>query len=189
MRWISLALAATALAVSTQAVAAQRYAIDPAGSDVSAKVAFFGLASRTAHFPRLSGGITLDSADPANAHLDVTIDALALTAPDPVTLARLKGDKFFWVERYPTVTFTGRGLTLTGPMRGSVAGTITARGISRPAVLAVTFAEPVAKAGPGRPIELTGRMTIDRRAFGMTAYSLIVGRKVAITIRARLVPS
>lgn len=162
-----------------------RYAIVSAGSDVAAKVSFFGIGSKTAHFPRMSGGITLDPANPGGADLSVDLDARALTAPDRTTLARLKGPKFFWVDRYPTVRFAGHGLRLNGTS-GSIAGQITARGVTRPATLAVTFAQPVTTAGP---ITLTGRTTIDRKAFGMTAYSGIVGRKVSITIRARMAPA
>lgn len=176
------------VAVAAPAVAAQRYVLDPAASAVSAKVAFFGLSSKTARFPKMSGAIRLDPERPETAELDVTLDARALTAPDAVTLKRLKSEKFFWVERYPTVRFEGRGLRLSGAQSGTVAGSITARGVTRPAVLAVTFAEAIPRSGPPRAITLTGRTTIDRRAFGMTAYSPIVGRKVAITIRARMVP-
>jgi polyisoprenoid-binding protein YceI len=181
-------LAASAALMLSAAGPSHRYAIDPAHSDVSAKVAFFGLSSKTAHFPKLSGGITLDPAHPESADLDVELDARALTAPDKVTLGRLKGEKFFWVERYPTVRFVGHGLKVTSDRSGTVPGEITARGVTRPASVAVTFAQSIAHA-PAGPIDLTGRTTIDRKAFGMTAYSLIVGRKVAITIQARMIPA
>jgi polyisoprenoid-binding protein YceI len=166
-----------------------RYVIDPSGSDIAARVAFFGLASKTARFPKVSGGIGLAPADLTHVDLTVELDARALTAPDKVTLARLKGPKFFDVANHPSVRFVGRGLAMNGPSSGTVAGEITARGVTRPATLAVTFAKPPAEATGREPITLTGRTTIDRRAFGMTAYRMIVGRKVTITIRARMVPA
>lgn len=184
-----LALAVSALLIAAAPSANHRYTIDAANSDVAAKVAFFGLASKTAHFPQVSGGIALDPAHPETAALSVDLDARTLTAPDPVTLGRLKSQNFFWVSRYPTVRFTGHGLRLSGDRAGSVAGEITARGVTRPATLALTFAQPVVAGSEPHTIDLIGRTTIDRRAFGMTAYPLIVGRKVAITIRARMIPA
>ena len=181
-------LASLAFALVAAAPAARTYRIDPAGRDVSAKVAFFGLASKTARFPKLDGSIALTGADRQAIDLDVTLDARALTAPDPTTLKRLKSEKFFWVERYPTVRFSGKRMTLASPTAGTVAGEITARGVTRPASLAVTFATPPNPAS-ARPIVLTGTTRIDRKAFGMTAYSGIVGRKVTIRIKARLVPT
>lgn len=165
----------------------QRYTLDASASNVSAKVPFFGLASKTARFPRMQGAVTIVPGAPERAVIDVTFDATALEAPDSVTLARLRGEKFFWVEKYPTIRFVGRSLTLASATRGTVAGELTARGVTRPAKLDVTFdADPVAQAG--RPVSFTGTTTIDRRDFGMKSYQLIVGNKVDITLKARMVP-
>ncbi len=183
-----LILAAVLLLTTAAATPIHRYRLDEAGSRVSARVAFFGLASKTAHFPKVSGGIALSPDRLEEIDLDVTLDARALTAGDSVTLGRLRGEKFFDVERYPVVRFSGQRMAMTGPVSATVAGEITARGVTRPAMLAVTFAQPPARATGREPISLTARTTIDRRAFGMTAYSVIVGRNVTITIDARMVP-
>lgn len=186
-------LATTTLVAALSLVAASgpvhRYTIDPAGSSVSAKVAFFGLASKTARFPEVSGGVSLEPDRLDTIDLDVTLDASKLTAGDRVTQSRLKGKDFFDVARYPTVRFVGKRMTMRGDRNADVVGEITARGVTRPAILAVTFDSPPAQATGRVAVGLTGRTTINRRDFGMTAYSLIVGREVTITIRARMVPS
>lgn len=170
------------------AAPAQRYTIDPTLSEVSAKVAFFGLASKTAHFPKVSGGITLLPDTPERIDMTVNLDATALIAPDSVTLDRLKGPAFFDVARHPTVVFRGDTMRLTGETGATIAGQITARGVTRPATLAVRFVRPPLQSDVRKPLILEGETVIDRREFGMTAYPLIVGRKVTIRIRAALVP-
>lgn len=182
-------MAAACLAVLLIAAAAQpqRYSVDSAASAVSARVAFLGVGSKTAGFPDVAGTLALSPDRPDSIALDVTVDARALTAPDSVTLGRLRGDKFFWVERYPTVRFTGETMALTSARAGTVAGNLTARGVTQPVTLAVTFDKPPLTAARGEAITLTGRTTIDRRRFGMTAYPLIVGRNVTITLKARMV--
>lgn len=165
----------------------QRYVLDASASNVSAKVPFFGLASKTARFPRMQGAVTIVPGAPERAVIDVTFDASAIEAPDSVTLARLRGEKFFWVEKYPTIRFIGRSLTLASTTRGIVSGELTARGVNRPAKLDVTFtADPLAM--QGKPVSFTGTTTIDRRDYGMKSYQLIVGNKVDITLKARMVP-
>lgn len=165
----------------------QRYTLDAAASNVSAKVPFFGLASKTARFPRMQGAVTIVPGAPEQAVIDVTFDATAIEAPDEVTLARLRGEKFFWVEKYPKIRFLGRSLDLESPTRGTVTGELTARGVTRPARLDVVFdGDPLALAG--KPVSFTGTTTIDRRQFGMRSYQLIVGNKVDITLKARMVP-
>ena len=165
-----------------------RYQIDAARSEVSAKVGFFGIASKTARFPQMSGQIALSPEKLDTIDLDVEIDARRLTAGDAVTLSRLKGKDFFDVERYPTVRFAGKRMQMTGPATATVAGEVTARGVTRPATLAVTFRDPPSRVTGRDPVDLTARTVIDRREFGMTAYSAIVGKKVTITIKARMTP-
>ena len=167
--------------------AAQRYTLDASASNVSAKVPFFGLASKTARFPRMQGAVTIVPGAPERAVIDVTFDATAIEAPDDVTLSRLRSDKFFWVDKYPSVRFVGRSLKLSSPTQGTVSGELTARGVTKPQTLAVTFdTDPLVRVG--QPVSFTGTTTIDRRQYGMKSYQLIVGNKVDITLKARMVP-
>jgi len=163
------------------------YRLDSSASDVSARVPFFGLASKTARFPRMKGAVTIVPDAPERAVIDVTFDAGAIEAPDRVTLRRLRGEKFFWVEKYPEIRFVGRSLAMTSPVRGTLEGTLTARGVSKPQTLTVTFESPPGKV-VGKPISFTGTTTIDRRDYGMKSYQLIVGNEVDIELRARMVP-
>ncbi len=185
-RFVLLPLLAV-FALANAASVPQRYTLDASASNVAAKVPFFGLASKTAKFPRMEGAVMIVPGAPEKAVIDVTFDATAIQAPDSVTLARLRGSKFFWVDKYPSIHFVGRALKLSSTTRGTVEGQLTARGVTKPASLAVTFdADPIAMAG--KPVSFTGTTTIDRRQFGMTSYQFIVGNKVDITLKARMVP-
>ncbi|HET9627907.1 MAG TPA: YceI family protein [Novosphingobium sp.] len=182
---VSLAAPAPARADSRPAAPPDRYRIDPAHTAITAQVAFFGLATKTAGFPAVSGTIALDPARADAVALSIVLDARQLTAGDPVTLARLKGPNFFAVAQYPEIRFTGTHMDLAGSAAARITGTLTARGVTRPLVLAVRFDQPPRH---GRPITLSATTTINRREFGMTAYRFIVGSKVRIAIAARLTP-
>jgi polyisoprenoid-binding protein YceI len=182
-------MALLALPFATAAdVPALRYNLDGPRSQVTAKVGVMGLASKTARFPKMEGGIRLSPEHLETITLDVILDARALIANDDTTTKQLRGPKFFDVERFPTVRFAGQRMTMTGPTTARLEGTITARGVTRPTRLSVTFAQPPARATGREPIALTATGTIDRREFGMTSYAMFVGKKVAITIKARMVP-
>lgn len=184
-----IALALAALVTVSNAPAAERvYLLASEASEARARVAFFGLASKTARFPALRGSVRIDPDRPEQARIEVTIDARMLEAPDRTTLNRLRGEKFFWVDKYPVVRFTGNGITLSTPTRGKVSGTLTARGISKPQVLNVEFAADPAKTPPGSAIDLIATTRIDRRDYNMNSYQLIVGNKVDITLNTRMVP-
>jgi len=164
------------------------YMLDTSASNVSAKVPFFGLSSKTANFPKMSGQVTIVPGEPERAVIDVTFDATALEAPDSVTLSRLRGEKFFWVEKYPSVRFVGKSLEMKSATKGTVSGQLTARGVTQPQVLEVTFDTDPLTAASGKPINFTGTTKIDRRRYGMKSYQLIVGNKVTIKLRARMLP-
>lgn len=169
-------------------ISAPSYRLDPGASDVSAKVSFLGLASKKAKFPALQGSITLDPADRSKVDLRVELDARKLQAPDGVTLKRLKGEKFFWVERYPMVSFRGTTMALKDERRGRIDGTITARGVTRPVSLEVLFDRPVSQFDDGKPVRIDAETEIDRTDFGMRSYRSIVGKTVTIRISARMLP-
>ncbi len=165
------------------------FILDASASSVSAKVPFFGISSKSAQFPKMEGEVTIVPGQPQGAVVDVTFDATELQAPDEVTLQRLRGEKFFWVEKYPTIRFVGSELTMKSPTTGTVKGQLTARGVTNAEELEVSFDTPPEQAAPGQAVNLTGNMTINRRDYGMRSYQLIVGNKVKISLRARMLPS
>lgn len=188
MRLAHWTFALLALLLLTAASMPVRYVVDSAGSNVSAKVGFLGIGSKTAGFPEISGTAQIQPDRLDSLALDVSLNARALTAPDKLTLDRLRGDKFFWVEKYPTVRFVGSKLKMSGDRSGVVDGELTARGVTKPVRLVVTFDTAPAKASSGSALTIRGETAINRRDFGMKSYSLIVGKKVTIKLKARMVP-
>lgn len=174
--------------LSCSAAAPERlhYRIDPPASAAQAKVAFLGIAGKTAHFENISGTVSLKPGNLQSLDIDVTIDAATLSATDSFTEKRLKGPDFFDVSRYPTVTFSAERLVMADKTSGKLIGRLTARGITRPVTLAVRFSIPPASARGGERFQMSGITVIDRRDFGMKAYALIVGRSVKISINASL---
>ena len=176
------AIAATAPSPS------HHYWLDGAHSSVSARVSYMGFGSKTARFPQMRGSIRLSPARLDAIDLDVELDASALDAGGKSDTNYLRGKDFFWVQQYPMVRFTGHRMTMTGAVTAQVDGEITARGVTRPATLVVTFKDPPANATGRDPVELNAQARINRRDFGMNAYSMVVGKTVTITIDARLMP-
>lgn len=191
MKWFSSLLLALALLLPGQVASAQsderRYTIDDANSQVDAQVRFLGLAHKTARFPDMKGTLRFSIGNYEAIDMVADIDARTLTTGDSET-KRLRGRQFFDVEHHPTVRFVGERMQLTGDRTATVTGRITARGVTRPATIIVGFSIPPFETTGTEPLTIVGTTTIDRRQFGMTAFPLVVGNSVKVTIRARLVP-
>ena len=179
-------LALFGAATALQAATVVRYKIE-SNSTAVAKVGFLGLGSKSARFDAISGRVSFTPSNMKTLNINVAIDASQLKAGDGTTLKRLKSKDFFWVEKYPTVTFVGKSLSMKTATTGAVSGDLTARGVTKPVSMAVTFSAPPAQAKGTERVALTGQTTINRKDFGMTAYSGIVGKKVKITLNAKLV--
>ena len=164
------------------------YQLDGARSQVSAKVTYMGFGSKTARFPAMRGAIRLVPDQLEMIDLDVALDAAQMTAGSTSDTAFLRGPDFFDVAHFPVVSFAGHRMTMTSATAARIDGQITARGLTQPCTLMVTFRDPPAQITGRTPIELTGVAAINRKEFGMTAYPMVVGKKVTITITARLVP-
>lgn len=167
--------------------AVRRYVVDGTLSQVDARVPFLGIASKTAHFPAMSGALTLDTDHYEQVSMTVDVDARTLTTGDSDT-RRLRGRQFFDVANYPTVRFIAQKMELTGERSGIVTGLMTAKGVTRPVQLAIGFSRIPWEAAPNEPLSIVGTTTIDRRQFNMGAWPILIGNKVKITIRARMVP-
>jgi polyisoprenoid-binding protein YceI len=165
----------------------RRYVIDDPNSQVDAQVRFLGLARKTARFPDMKGTLRFSIGNYEAIDMIAEIDARTLTTGDSET-KRLRGKQFFDVANHPTVRFVGERMQLTGDRTATVTGRITARGVTRPVTLAITFSIPPFETIGNEALGIVGTTTIDRREFGMTAFPLVVGNKVRVTIRARLVP-
>jgi polyisoprenoid-binding protein YceI len=184
----TLAFAVMLLPISGSAQGNQRrYVIDDSQSDVLARVGFLGLSHKDARFPDMNGSLTISFDDPDAVQMTVDVDARTLTTGDSQT-ARLRGAQFFDVAHHPSVRFVGERIAFTGERTATVTGRMTARGITRPSTVTVTFSRPPIALGQDEPLSIVGTTTIDRRQFGMTAFPIVVGNQVAITIRARMVP-
>jgi len=91
------------------------------------------------HFKDVHGTLDFDPEDPRAASVEVTIDANRLWSGEPDRDAHLKSADFLDVANHPTITFKARGAELLGADEASLAGDLTIRGVTKPAVLAVRY--------------------------------------------------
>jgi polyisoprenoid-binding protein YceI len=179
-----LALFATAAAASPL----YRFDLVPEHSRATGKVAFLGIANASVQFPKMKGKLELWPDRPEAFAFDVVVDASALTASNGLMRRTLKGKDFFDVEEYPTFKFIGTSIDLNSDTTAKVTGDLTVRNVTKPVTLAVKFASPPTQSDGTSPIDFTATTRIDRRDFEMTAYQLLVGNKVNISIAAQMAP-
>lgn len=187
MKRTAIALALT-LAAGLAVAAPVTYKIDPNHTSVTASWSHFGFANPIAHFGDVDGSITYDPAKPANSKVEVTIPLSGLESHVDDFNDHLRSADFFDAAKYPTITFRSTRVTPAGKDRLKVAGDLTVRGITKPAVLDVTInkigEQPMAKRAAAG---FDATTTLKRSDFGLDKYAPNVSDAVTIRITTEAV--
>lgn len=165
---IRVAFAAFAALVALPAVAQETYVIDPVHSQPQWVATHIGFSKQHGSFGKVTGKIVLDRAAKKGS-IDVSIDATSIrTYSDPLDQV-VKGERFFNVEKFPTLTFKSTNLTFDDDKLVGADGELTMIGVTKPVSLKVanfTCGEQAFNKKPMCGAEATA--TIKRSDWGMT---------------------
>lgn len=153
------------------------------------------------HFKDVRGTLDFDRDDPRAVSADVSIDAHKLWSGESDRDAHLKSADFLDAAAHPTITFRGRGATMTGADEARLKGELTIRGVTRPVTLDVRYLgewqtpwwEDGVDKGPKTRAGFLATTRINRQDFGVSWNStldrggVVVGDEVEITIDAEAI--
>ena len=164
----SAAIAVLAAALAIPAAAQDTYTIDPAHSRPSFEARHMGMTFQYGIFDKIAGKATLDRAA-RKGSVDVTIDVASIRSFDPRLDTALKSDKYFDVEKFPTITFKSSNMSFEGDRLVAIDGELTMHGVTKPVTLKVvdfTCGDNPFNKKPMCAANATA--TIKRSEFGMT---------------------
>jgi len=153
------------------------------------------------HFKDVHGKLDFDPDNPTAASVEATINANGLWSGEAARDAHLKSADFLDVEKFPTITFRGKGVELTGPTDGKMRGDLTIRGVTRPVTLDIRYLghwqtpwwEDGVDKGPKTRAGFVATTRINRKDFGVNwngtldRGGLVVSDEVDITLDAEAV--
>jgi polyisoprenoid-binding protein YceI len=179
------ALAQSSLVTSPSAVQPGAYKVEPGHTRMLFAVSHMGFTTWYGDFTGASGTLQLDVAKPANSRLEIKVPTASVTTTNSVLDGELKSADWFDAARYPTITFTSRQVTVTGPGRADVLGDLTLHGVTRPVTLKARFngagVNPLDKAYTVG-FEVSGH--IKRSDFGVSKYVPLIGDDVDLILSA-----
>lgn len=165
-----LAIAAFAAMTALPAIAEEAYVLDPVHSQPWFETRHLGFSNQLGSFVRSTGKVTIDRVAKKGS-VDVTIDATSVRTFDSSQLdAIVKGEKYFNVDKYPTIAFRSNDVRFDGDRVVGVTGALTMLGITKPVTLKVedfTCGPNPLNKKPMCGAEATA--TIKRSDWGMTA--------------------
>ncbi len=165
------------------------YAIDPSHSTVEFVGRHLMITKVRGRFNQFSGHIDIGER-PEDSSVEVSIDTASLDTGDARRDGHLRGEDFFDVERYPTITFRSTGVE-AGPDGAKVSGDLTVRDVTRPVVLDVDFDGAQTAPWGEERVAFSAVADLDREDWGLTwnqtleSGGVLVGKKVRIELNVQ----
>lgn len=188
-------MATTTTAVqANSAVSTTTWKLDPAHSVAEFKVRHMMISHVKGSFSGLSGILTLDEGDYTGSTVEVSIPAASVRTSDENLDNHLKNEDFFYVEKFPVLTFKSTNLKSAGGSDYTVTGDLTIRGNTKPVTLNVNDVSGPSKDPWGNQrIGLSASAKINRKDFGilwnapLELGGMLVGEEITITLEVQFI--
>jgi polyisoprenoid-binding protein YceI len=162
--------------------AADLYTIDGAHTIPYFLVSHLIFSTQHGRFDKTSGKVMLDMAAKKGT-VDITIDASSIDTADAKRDEHLRGEDFFNVQKFPTITFKSDKLKFKGDKLVGAEGELTLLGVTKPVKLKFS------RFNCGENVIYKkfycggdASTTIKRSEFGMTKFAGAIGDEVTIHI-------
>lgn len=169
------AAVATLLLLAGTPAAAVPWTVVPAQSRVGFTATWLGKPV-AGTFRSWTAAIDFDPAAPAKSRIAVTIDLASAATGDKTVDGSLPGDDWFAVKAGRTARFVATKVVAAGPGRYIASGALTIRGYPVPVTLPFTLAQN------GDTATVSGRLTVDRRAWKIGLESDATAEYVAFAV-------
>jgi len=179
---VRFVVAAFFVAFAAPAFSQENYRVDPLHTTTTFSVSHLGLSLQRGSFGRTTGTVILDRAAKKGS-IDVAIDATSVTSGSPSRETLLRGEDYFNIAQFPSITFRSTNLKFDGDRLVGAEGEVTIRGVTKPVTLSVAdfkcAIHPATKK-PACGAEVTA--SVKRSEFGMTKNQPSTGDDVNIAV-------
>lgn len=163
------------------------YALDQRYGNIAFSVSHLGLFSSHGEFRRFAGSLAIDPAAPEHTSIDMHIDATSIDTPWDEALQMLRSPDYFDIAHHPDIQFLSESVSVAGPDRYLVRGSLRIRGVSQPVALEARLVDRHVDAKTHADVaEFVVGGDVRRSSFGMEANQDFVSDAVHIEIRAWL---
>lgn len=153
-------------AALTMPLAADVHTIDAGHSEVSFQIRHLVTQVR-GNFNDYEGTINLDPANLEKSSVDFRIKAASIDTNHADRDKHLRAEDFFFVEKYPEITFKSKSVKKAGKDTYDVAGTLTMRGVSKEVTLPVTYLGAVKDPWGNEKAGFSTEVTLNRKDYGI----------------------
>ena len=172
--------------MTTTTVPAGTYTIDPTHSRIGFVARHAMVTKVRGSFNEFAGTGTFDADNPANSHLQLTIQAASIDTRNADRDGHLRSNDFFDMEAYPEITFVSTAVEQTDDDEYQVTGDLTIKGVTNSVTIEFEYTGTAVDPYGNTRIGLDGKTTVNRKDWGVNwnaaleAGGVLVSEKVTL---------
>ena len=172
--------------MTTATIPTGTYTIDPTHSRIGFVARHAMVTKVRGSFNEFAGTGTFDADNPANSHLQLTIQAASIDTRNADRDGHLRSNDFFDMEAYPEITFVSTAVEQAGDDEFKVTGDLTIKGVTKPVTIDFEYTGTAVDPYGNHRIGIEGTTTVNRKDWGITwntaleTGGVLVGEKVTL---------
>ena len=162
------------------------YALDPSHSRIGFVARHAMVTKVRGSFNEFEGSGYFDAENPANSHLQLSIQAASIDTRNADRDGHLRSNDFFDMENYPQITFTSTGVEQVDAESYRVTGDLTIKGVTKPVTVDFEYTGTAVDPYGNTRIGFEGTTTVNRKDWGVSwnaaleAGGVLVSEKVTL---------
>ena len=162
------------------------YAIDPTHSRIGFVARHAMVTKVRGSFNEFEGSGYFDAENPADSHLQLTIQAASIDTRNADRDGHLRSNDFFDMETYPEITFASTAVEQVDADNYRVTGDLTIKGVTKPVTVDFEYTGTAVDPFGNQRIGLEGKTTVNRKDWGVNwnaaleAGGVLVSEKVTL---------
>ncbi|HTW13129.1 MAG TPA: YceI family protein [Solirubrobacteraceae bacterium] len=173
-------------AISTEAIAAGTYNVDPAHSNVGFEVKHMGIATVRGAFKQFQGSV---QASGSELTLKGTVEAASIDTGDQNRDGHLQSPEFFDAAQYPQISFESKGAQAGPDGKLTLTGDITIKGTTKPIELTGVLGEGGEDPWGNQRVGFEVEGKIDRRDFDLSWNQTLPNGNLLVANEVKLIVS
>jgi polyisoprenoid-binding protein YceI len=161
------------------------YTLDPSHTRIGFSARHAMVTKVRGNFDQFEGSAHVDTANPANSSVTVTIDAASVTTGNEQRDGHLKTPDFFDIANYPQITFVSTDVERDGA-EWAITGDLTINGVTKP--VTIPFEETGSAKDPfgNTRVGFEGEVTIDRTDWNLSFNAALETGGVLVSEKVKL---
>jgi polyisoprenoid-binding protein YceI len=162
------------------------YTIDPSHSRIGFVARHAMVTKVRGSFNEFEGTGHFDAEQPANSHLELTIQAASIDTRNADRDGHLRSNDFFDMETYPTISYRSTAVEAVDADTYRVTGDLTIKGVSKPVTIDFEYTGTAVDPFGNTRLGLEGHVVVNRKDWGINwnaaldAGGVLVSEKVTL---------